>query len=83
MYKDDKGARVFSPSDLIRFMESPFASWMERLRLERPEAVQRDEASEELKLVAKTGDAHEAEFLKSLEEASRGHQGVRDDLWSI
>lgn len=71
MYFDNNDQLVFSPSDLIRFMESPFASWMERLRLERPGTVERDEPSEELKLVAKTGDAHEADYLSSLKDEER------------
>ncbi|QDT91552.1 Transposase IS66 family protein [Gimesia algae] len=30
-------AVLYSPSDLIRFMESPYASWMQRLHVEHPE----------------------------------------------
>ena len=58
MYRNDDKQLVFSPTDLIRFMESPFASWMERFRLERPDDITRDEPSEEMKLIARTGDAH-------------------------
>ncbi len=28
---------LFSPSDLVRYVQSPFASWMQRLCLEVPE----------------------------------------------
>ena len=31
------GRCLFSPSDLVEFMESPFASWMSRSALDRPE----------------------------------------------
>lgn len=31
MHSDKMGELVYSPTDLIRFMESPLASWMERL----------------------------------------------------
>ena len=34
--QNKNGNLLFSPTDLIRFMESPFASWMERLHLEVP-----------------------------------------------
>jgi len=34
MRKTKKGY-TYSPSDLIRFMESPLASWMERLHHEK------------------------------------------------
>ena len=30
--RKNKISLTYSPSDLIRFMESPFAVWMERLR---------------------------------------------------
>jgi uncharacterized protein len=52
------GTLFYSPTDLIRFMESPFATWMERLHLEFPSKCQPDEETEEQKLVAKTGDQH-------------------------
>jgi len=34
---------IYSPSDLTRFMESPFASWMDRLYREHPDRVTPDE----------------------------------------
>jgi hypothetical protein len=35
--KCEQGRLLFSPSDLVRFVQSPFASWMQRLCLEVPE----------------------------------------------
>ena len=61
------GTIVFSPSDLTRFMESPFASWMDRLYLEFPDRVTPDERSDELQLYADAGITHEATFVKDLE----------------
>jgi hypothetical protein len=29
--KREQGRLLFSPSDLVRFVQSPFASWMQRL----------------------------------------------------
>lgn len=66
MYKDKMGELVYSPTDLIRFMESPFASWMERLYLEDKNAATPDAKTDEATLVAATGDKHEADFLASL-----------------
>ena len=57
---------VYSPSDLINFIESPFASWMDRALLEGVEGVEPDEENEERKLVAEEGNKHEAEFLESI-----------------
>lgn len=62
---------IYSPSDLIRFMESPFASWMDRLHLEDKERATPDKPSEELTLIANTGDQHEKAYLKQLKESGR------------
>jgi hypothetical protein len=35
--KREQGRLLFSPSDLVRYVQSPFASWMQRLCLEVPE----------------------------------------------
>ena len=63
---------LYSPSDLIRFLESPFASWMERARLEDPKKYEPDEDSAEKKLVQKKGFTHEAAFLDKLKK--EGHE---------
>ncbi|MEI7729370.1 MAG: TM0106 family RecB-like putative nuclease [Verrucomicrobiota bacterium] len=65
------GYMVYSPSDLIRFLESPFASWMERLHLECPERVHPDQPTEEQLLIAKTGNQHEQRFLEQLKKERR------------
>jgi len=54
---------VFSPTDLIRYLASPFASWMERYCLENRGAVHPDEETEDEKLIAQTGDQHEHTVL--------------------
>lgn len=71
MRKDEHGRLVYSPTDLIRFMESPFASWMERLHLEFPDQATPDWENEEKKLIAAAGDQHEARFLKDLKAQGR------------
>jgi uncharacterized protein len=65
------GTLFYSPTDLIRFLESPFATWMERLHLEVPSKCQPDEETEEQKLVAKTGDQHEEKYLQKLRSEGR------------
>eukprot|EP01035_Chromulina_nebulosa_P042296 gene42296-57263_t len=64
MHKDRSGALVYSPSDLIKFMESPFASWMDRYHVEFPKQLEPDEDSEEVKLIKVTGDQHEQRYLE-------------------
>ncbi len=61
--KRTKDGFVFSPTDLIQFVKSPFASWMQRHSYEDG-APQPDAQSEEMALVAKTGDEHEAAVLR-------------------
>ncbi|WP_326519334.1 TM0106 family RecB-like putative nuclease [Acinetobacter sp. CAAS 2-6] len=55
---------VYSPSDLILFMESPFASWMEHLACVAPDqAPERDETDSMLALLQDKGGEHESEVL--------------------
>ncbi|GEM_PF-1024121 len=59
----EKGQIVYSPSDLTRFLESPFASWIDRLYLKHPDRVTPDERDDELQLYADAGISHEAKFI--------------------
>lgn len=69
--KKHSGQLLYSPSDLIRYLASPFASWMDRYYLENPGKVSPDEESEDQILIAQTGDQHERivlnEFKSSVE----------------
>lgn len=60
-------------------MESPFASWMERLRFEDPSRAIPDEKSDDAELIAKTGDKHEDRFLQSLRDQGRDIASVPKD----
>jgi uncharacterized protein len=60
--KATQGGIVFSPSDLITYLKSPFASWMDRARLEGLDLAP-DQETEEEKLIKRTGDEHEAAIL--------------------
>jgi len=66
MYKE-KDQLVFSPSDLVRFMESPYSAWMERYHLEFPGSLTPDEPTAELTLAAETGNRHESAYLTELQ----------------
>ena len=65
------GKLVFSPSDLIKFMESEYITWMDRFDLERPGIAERDPESETDKILQARGIAHEAEHLAQLRAAGR------------
>lgn len=59
---------IFSPSDLITFMDSRFDSWMERYHKEFPDEVRPDDADESHEILAKHGNAHEQKFLELLRQ---------------
>jgi len=61
-----KGSHIYSPSDLITFMESDYVSWMERFYLECPDAVQPDEEEEMDRIIRSKGEEHERAFLNEL-----------------
>jgi uncharacterized protein len=60
---------VYSPSDLIRFVASPFASWLDRYYLEHPEAIKPDEQTEEEELFSRAGGEHERRILAEYKES--------------
>lgn len=79
--RKQSGQLIFSPSDLITFMHSPFASWMEREKLERPEvAKEMDPEDAMLASLQTKGFAHEDAFTESLKEA--GHDVAEIDRTS-
>ena len=53
--RKQSGSVIYSPSDLIRYLASPFASWLDRYYLENPGAITPDEETEEEKLLSRTG----------------------------
>ena len=64
-----EGQLFYSPSDLITFMESPFASHMERMRLHNAKiSGLMDDDDPLLKSLQKRGYAHEEEFLEDLKQ---------------
>ena len=70
MYKASENFYIYSPSDLILFMRSPFASWMERLKIDHPERVQALPVDKDLMLdlLAEKGNSHEKEYLEYIKE---------------
>lgn len=55
---------ILSPSDVVRFVQSPFASWMERLCIEQPEFKElKDKPDALLNYLAGRGLEHEDYYL--------------------
>jgi hypothetical protein len=57
---------TYSPSDLITFVKSPFASWMDRQYLEDLKSLTPDEDDPMLTVLARRGNEHEHQYLASL-----------------
>ena len=70
MKKKSSGEVVYSPSDLVRYLASPFASWMDRYYLENPGTITPDEDTEDEKLIAQTGDQHEQAVLHDFKSSA-------------
>ena len=60
---------IFSPSDLILFLESPFASWMEHFGLISPEALDlKDQDDAMMLMLQDKGAEHESSVLEGLKQ---------------
>lgn len=70
MRKGHNGQPVYSPTDLVRYVASPFASWMDRYYLEDRKRFIPDEESEEKRLIAETGDRHERAVLNEFKSSA-------------
>ena len=70
MYLNPYSQLIFSPSDLVLAMRSPFASWMERFAIESPASVSDIEKDDDpmMALLASKGNTHEHDFLVRLQE---------------
>lgn len=77
--KKINGKLIFSPSDLINFMESSFITWMDRYNLEFPNKVKPDETDEILNILRKKGNEHEILFLNKLKEEGKDVLEVSKD----
>jgi uncharacterized protein len=61
--KKESGQIIYSPSDLIRYLASPFASWLDRYHLEKPQEITPDEQTDEERVLSHAGDEHEQAVL--------------------
>jgi uncharacterized protein len=75
--KKQIGSVIYSPSDLVRYFASPFASWMDRCHLESPGQFEPDEETEDQRLIAETGNQHERNVLAELKAVVPGLLEVR------
>jgi predicted RecB family nuclease len=70
------GQYQYTPTDLIEFFRSPFASWMSRYHHDFPGHLQPDSDPPELASLATAGERHEQRVLARL-------QAVIHDVWAI
>jgi predicted RecB family nuclease len=66
MRKNKDGSLIYSPSDLIVFMESEFASWMDRFYAEFPGDLSPDSNDPSLQILRALGIEHEKNYLQKL-----------------
>jgi predicted RecB family nuclease len=72
MFRDQKsGQLIFSPSDLCKFWESEFASWMDRFDLEHPGTLTANADDALSKVLQQKGYDHEESTILSLERQGR------------
>ena len=68
MFKTTPNTYRYSPSDLVLFERSPFASWMARLEIDKPEqliGIKKDQDAM-MSLLAGKGLQHETHYLEKL-----------------
>ncbi len=63
---------IYSPSDLLTYFNSPFASWMDRYFLENPSKLKPDELSKQAQHIISLGNKHERDILNEIEEQGVG-----------
>lgn len=81
MYKE-AGKLFFSPSDLTTFMNSPFASWMQRLEIEFPlSAPEKDPESEMTKALSQKGYEHEQSLLEDFKSKGLHIEEITSELF--
>ncbi len=68
--KKDGQKKIYSPSDLITFFNSPFASWMDRYCLEYPDKIKPDDLSTQARFIIDLGNKHEKDVLQEIEDKS-------------
>lgn len=79
------GKLIFSPSDLTQYLDSPFAAWMNRFKLEHPDqAPDKDEDDALTKSMQQRGYAHETNLIKWFEEQGKSVVTLEfesQDIW--
>lgn len=63
---------VYSPTDLIRYLASPFSSWMDRFHFENPGEAVPDQPTKDQRLIAQTGNQHEQDTLVGFRASAPG-----------
>ncbi len=65
------GTYIYSPSDLITFLQSEYVSWMDRFDLDHPGVADRDETGDSDEILRTKGQEHEQDFLAHLINSKR------------
>ena len=68
--KKNGAGYLFSPSDLIKYMQCPYVSFLDRCYVDFPNEFQPDAEDEFVTLIQACGDEHEKEYVKQLAQKS-------------
>jgi hypothetical protein len=71
MMKKTGDSYLYSPSDLITFMRSDYASWLDRFDKEFPGRLSKDESDEMQQFLQQKGIAHEEAYLQLLQDQGK------------
>src|SRR5258708_94546 len=77
------GQCIYSPSDLVRFLESEYVSWMDRLYLELPGSVEPDSDNPEDEILRAKGEEHEVAFLEQLIATGHDVVNLKDEVGNL
>jgi len=61
--KKQNGSIIYAPTDIVRFYQSPFASWMDRRALDGDPDIIRDAKDPMSEIFFKRGNTHEEAYL--------------------
>ena len=70
---------LFSPTDLTKFLQNPYVTWMDRLYVGRPDGLAPDKDSADLELIFEKGLEHERRYLESLKAEGRDVCEIPDE----
>jgi len=85
MYQDKQnGTLIYSPSDLMVFMDSPFASWMERYAVSVDKTTFKPDTADNLSMTLQSkGHVHERKFMETFRADNLSIEAIPNSIDSV